>query len=257
MTENEPSVRPIVIVKTGDTFDQIRDRHGDFEGWISDILASADCGHPIVMVDPRFGEDLPEPASISGIVVTGSHAMVTEDVPWTRELSRWLQQAVGRQVPTLGICFGHQVLAQCLGGMVAERKNGAQIGSVPITVTREGREDPLFGSIPRVFAAQLIHWQSAVRLPPDAVILAHSKSEPHQAFRLGPCAWGVQFHPEISKAILTEYLDLLASRLSAEGHDVNHLTSQLVATPYSTDVLRNFARYVANRQLAKCDNEDA
>src|SRR5207237_2613348 len=108
---------------------------------------SADCDYPIVVVDPRSGENLPECASISGIVVTGSHAMVTEDVPWLGDLSRWLQQAVRHQVPTLGICFGHQVLAQCLGGMVTERNTGAQIGSVPITVTREGREDPLFGSI--------------------------------------------------------------------------------------------------------------
>lgn len=251
MTEKIPCLRPIVIIKTGDTFDQIRDRYGDFEDWISDILASADCDHPIVVVDPRDGKNLPESVSIAGIVVTGSHAMVTEDVPWIRELSRWLQEAVHHRVPTLGICFGHQVLAQCLGGMVTERNKGAQIGSVPIVVTPEGREDPLFGSIPPTFAAQLVHWQSAVQLPPNAIVLAHSLMEPHQAFRVGPCAWGVQFHPEISKAVVAEYLDLLAPRLAAEGHGVNQLKAEVSATPYSVEVLRNFATYIAAYESCK------
>src|SRR6267154_3713683 len=81
----------------------------------------------------------------------------------------------------------------------------------------------------------------------DAVVLAHSLSEPHQAFRVGPCAWRVQFHPEISRAIVAEYLDLLAPRLLAEGHGVNQLKAHVIATPYSTEVLRNFATYIAAR----------
>ncbi|BAB52573.1 mll8746 [Mesorhizobium japonicum MAFF 303099] len=237
----------MVIIKTGDTYDQIGERHGDFEDWISNILLSRGCELSIVVVDPRSGGKLPKFSFVSGIVITGSHATVREDVPWIRQLSRWLQQALIHQVPILGICFGHQLLAQCLGGVVTARTSGAEIGSIPITVTKEGGKDPLFDSIPPTFAAQLIHWESAVRLPPEAVVLAHSLSEPHQAFRVGPCAWGVQFHPEISKTIVTEYLDLLDPRLSAEGHDVNQLKALVTATPYSTEVLRNFATYVAGR----------
>lgn len=155
------------------------------------------------------------------------------------------------EVPTLGICFGHQALAQCLGGRVAQRNNGAQIGSVQITITPEGSEDALFGSLPPAFIGQVIHWESAVQLPADAVILAHSHSEPHQAFRVGRCIWGVQFHPEITESIVAQYLDLLASRLLAEGHNVDKLRARLIAAPYSTQVLRNFARYVAGQEACK------
>ncbi|MET4022084.1 GMP synthase-like glutamine amidotransferase/poly-gamma-glutamate capsule biosynthesis protein CapA/YwtB (metallophosphatase superfamily) [Bradyrhizobium sp. S3.2.12] len=249
MTEKRPPLlRPIVIVKTGDAFDQIRDRRNAFEDWISDVLASAACDHPILVVDPRVGQTIPDSTSISGMVITGSHAKLTDNLPWLEELSRSLLRAVRDEVPTLGICFGHQVLAECLGGRLAQRSNGAEVASVQVTVTPEGREDALFRSLPRAFTGPVVHWQSAVRLPADAVILAHSPLEPHQAFRIGRCAWGVQFHPEIPESIVARYLDVLAPRLLRDGHDVDELRAQLVRAPYSMQVLRNFARYVASQE---------
>lgn len=231
---------PIAIIKVGETFPQICDQHGDFEHWTRDCLCGEASPLGTIVIDPRSTGHLPEVTAFSGIVVTGSHEMITEEAEWMRGLSLWLRLAVAYEVPTLGICFGHHALAQAFGGTVGYRTSGPEIGTAEITTTEAASDDVLFGTLPPAFRAQVVHWQSVLTLPQDAVLLARSEGDPHQAFRVGSSAWGIQFHPEISEFIVRRYIELLAPRLSFEGQDVDQLKAGIAATPLAGAVLRNF-----------------
>lgn len=189
-----PTPRPILIARTGGTFPALRERLGDFEDWVQAGLACT--AAPVLTVDAAQGESMPDPDAVSGVVVTGSHAMVTDRAPWSETLGGWLARAVAAQTPVLGICYGHQLLAHALGGEVADHPGGWEIGTVEVhTAPDAAGGDALFAGLPGAFGAQVVHRQSVRRLPAGAVRLAGNAFEPHQAFRIGQCAWGCSSIP--------------------------------------------------------------
>ena len=241
MTIVSSPARPLLIVKTGATHAHIRERLGDFEDWIAAGLRGG--GAEVVVFDAQAGANTPPaPESVAGIVITGSHAMVSEREAWSEALVPWLQRAVAGQTPVLGICYGHQLLAHALGGEVAHHPEGVEIGTVTVQRHAASSDDPLLGDLPEAFDAQATHWQSVRRLPPGAVLLAGNAFEPHHAFRVGRNAWGVQFHPEFSDEALRCYLDGLGAVLEREGRDAAQIAAALRPTPDAASVLPRFAR---------------
>ena len=237
--------RPILILKTGSTHAAIRERLGDFEDWIAAGLNEG--GARAITHDALAGEPPAPLDSVAGIVITGSHAMVSDREPWSEALVPWLRAAVGASVPTLGICYGHQLLAHALGGDVAHHPDGVEIGTVEVRMHSAAQDDPLLGQLPTAFNAQAVHWQSVRRLPPQAVPLASSAHEAHHAFRVGRNAWGVQFHPEFSADALRAYLDGLGPTLAREGVDAAEVAAGLKDTPEAASVLGRFAQLALNR----------
>jgi GMP synthase (glutamine-hydrolysing) len=233
------SPRPLAIVKAGETFGPLREARGDFEHWISAGLGPV--GLPIVVLDPRRGDTLPPPQQLSGAIVTGSHAMVSHREPWSEATGAWLAQLVGHGTPLLGICFGHQLLAHALGGEAGDHPGGPEIGTVGIALAPEAADDPLLKALPARFDAQVVHWQSALRLPAGAVRLAGNAFEPNQAFRVGPRAWGLQFHPEFDDEVMRGYIERLAGTLRERGLDPAALQGRVAATPAAAGLLRRFA----------------
>lgn len=134
------------------------------------------------------------------------------------------------------------MLAHALGGEVAHHPQGVEIGTVTVQRHAAAAKDPLLGALPEAFSAQAVHWQSVRRLPPGAVLLARSTHEAHHAFRIGDCAWGVQFHPEFSVEALRAYLDGLGDTLAREGSDAAQIRAGLKDTPEAASVLPRFAR---------------
>ncbi|GLS16410.1 glutamine amidotransferase [Hydrogenophaga electricum] len=233
------TARPLLILKTGATHAHIRERLGDFDDWIASGLSAG--GATAMAHDARTGVP-PAPDTFSGVVITGSHAMVSDREPWSEALVPWLQTAVALGVPTLGICYGHQLLAHALGGTVAHHPDGVEIGTVTVTRTPQAVHDPLLGALPTRFAAQAVHWQSVRALPAGATLLASSAHESHHAFRIGERAWGVQFHPEFSDAALRLYLEGLQPTLAREGLDAAAIADALKPTPEAASVLPRFAQ---------------
>ena len=120
--------------------------------------------------------------------------------PWTEPLHALVRHAVDRRVPTLGSCWGHQVIARALGGRVVHHPEQAELGCGWVELTDGGAEDPLFCRFPSRFRANMGHHDRVVELPPGMTELARN-DQPHQAFRLDDAPlYGTQFHSELDAA---------------------------------------------------------
>ncbi|TBW59458.1 glutamine amidotransferase [Marinobacter halodurans] len=234
-------MKTLSIIKTGTTYPEIQAAHGDFDNWFAEALKHQ--GLTLEVVDVT--KEAPLPLQTDGILVTGSPAMVSDRAPWSDCTAAWLADQVASGRPVLGVCYGHQLLAHALGGRADYHPQGREIGTLSIQLSDEGRRDPLLGPLPPVFPAHLTHLQSAVELPPGAMLLARSGHEPHQAFRFGNQAWGVQFHPEFTAPIMHAYIDRLAPALADEGRSVGTIRDGIQETLQARAILHRFAERVA------------
>lgn len=243
MTQPAAPLPPILIVATGHTFPHIAQHQGDFSDWMATGLGpDTACVHWDA-TDSRT--PAPVLTDFAGVVLTGSHAMVTDRAPWSEALAAQLRSCVHAGTPVLGICYGHQLLAHALGGQVAPHPQGWEIGSHAIDCTPDAAHDPLFAAMPAQFMAQLVHRQSVRSLPPGVQVLARNAHEPHQAFRAGRCAWGVQFHPEFGAHAMQAYVD----HLGHEDSILAHLPPMAVhPTPEAAQLLRRFAHFCTRTQ---------
>jgi len=237
-----PESRPLLILQTGATHEAIAAELGDFIDWIRNGLREGGAERVEVKDVRTVAAEMPAHEDLAGVVITGSHAMVSDREPWSEALVPWLQQAVAADLPVLGICYGHQLLAHAMGGEVDHHPQGPEFGTVPVERHAESDNDPLLGGLPRVFSAQAAHFQTVRRLPDGAVGLACNAFEPHHAFRIGRRAWGVQFHPEFGPAASRAYLNLLHSRLGEAGLNPDELMETVQASPEAASVLPRFAR---------------
>ncbi|MEZ0582649.1 glutamine amidotransferase [Erwinia sp. STN24] len=155
-----------------------------------------------LIVRPDLGEALPDPALLSGAILSGSWAMVTDHAEWSERTAAWIRSAMDHQLPLLGVCYGHQLMAYALGGKVGDNPRGWEGGVQQITRHEEGAEDALLGALPGQFSAWLSHRQSVLRPPTGARVLASSVMDPCQIVRYSPQALSVQFHPEFTAAIM-------------------------------------------------------
>ena len=226
--------KPILIVLAGNTFSEISKTQGDFGDWIAAGLGNE---LPHMIVSAKEVTEFPLPAELSGVVVSGSHAMVTDREEWSERLGGWLKSCVVQELPVLGICYGHQLLAHACGGEINVNPAGLEIGTKEITLAKSAEKDLLFSELPSRFPAQVIHYQSVRSLPEGAQLLAHSDIEPHQAYRIGNYAWGVQFHPEFSAAAMRGYITQLQNKV--DDHEA--LLAKVDVTPAATNLLQRFA----------------
>lgn len=235
----------VVILKTGTTYPQIKAQFGDFDAWFVRALANQ---LDVTVVDVTEAPLPGRPGDWQGIVITGSPAMVSERAAWSEATADWVKQAVEADIPLLGVCYGHQLLAHALGGRVDYHPKGRESGTHSVTLFDSAETDPLFRQMPRQFLAQLTHKQSVLELPSGAVLLGQSDFEPHQAFRVGNHAWGVQFHPEFTDQVMKAYLEVQYPDLEQEGLDAASLLSSVHPAPEASRLLTLFAHYVTAKQ---------
>lgn len=246
-------MRTLYVIKAGSTFPSIRAQQQDFEHWISQGLGLSQlpaAQRPAVAVidatQPVHGPlTYPAIEACAGVVISGSHAMVTEDADWMHDLAQWLHSVCMAGVPVLGICFGHQLLAHVLGGQVGEHPRGLELGTVPVSIQADVAHDPLWQHMPACFEAHTVHYQSVRRLPAGACLIAGNSHEPHHAFRWRHNVWGVQFHPEFSRAAMQGYIDHISQELAQQNAGplpLRHLRCN--DTPDAARLLQAFALHV-------------
>lgn len=240
-------MRKLYVIKAGTTFPDTRARLGDFDDWT--IAAMGAAATPTAVIDASRGAALPAVSDCAGAVITGAHNMVTDNHPWSVAIEKWIPALLAAGIPLLGICYGHQLLARAADGQVGTHPQGQEISTVVVERLEAADEDILFESMPPVFPAHVTHLQTVLALPPGATLLAANSYEPHQAFRLGKRAWGVQFHPEFTPEIMRAYIREQAEALTAAGMKIESLLRVVKPTPAAGDLLRRFGRLVAKHSV--------
>ena len=179
----------------------------------------------------------------AGLIVLGGQMGALDDaaapfLPAVREL---LRAAVGAELPTLGICLGHQLLAVAHGAQVRRIPDGPEIGAQLVAKRTAASRDPLFGPLPITPDVLQWHYDEVSVLPPGAVQLASSPGCDVQAFRLGRLAWGIQFHIEAAPPTVRSWAESDAASL--DGLDPERLLARLAGV--DADMVEAWAPFAA------------
>ncbi len=165
-------------------------------------------GAAITVCRPHAGDPIPlDLTGFDALISMGGEMGARDDeiAPWLPGARRLLSAAVAAQTPTLGVCLGGQLLAAATGGTVRKGEDGPEIGAYLTAKRDAAMSDPLFADLPMTPDVMQYHYDVVSTLPPGAVLLLSSMGYPHQAWRQGPAAWGLQFHLETSAADLREW----------------------------------------------------
>lgn len=217
-------------------------------GLVGERIVAA--GVEMVVVGPEAGGEVPESAvGFDGVVVLGGTPGPTDDddAVWLPRVRALIADCLAREVPYLGICLGGQMLAVVAGGVVGPVRSGAEVGLSRLELTDAAAGDPLLGGLPTHLEAMQWHFLEVHDLPPGAVSMAASDRCPNQAFRVGPAAWGVQFHLEALAATAEAWARDDSEDLASVGLTREHVIAPMRA---AEPALRDTWARVADRWAA-------
>jgi len=166
--------------------------------------AVEEAGHELEEWCVPLGAAPPEGADAYFVFGGAMHPDQDEHHPWLADEHRFLVNVLERGTPLLGVCLGAQMVARAAGAAVRPAPE-AEVGWMPVELTEEAADDPVFASLPRRFDAFEWHHYT-YDVPPGATELARSAACT-QAFRLGN-AWAIQFHAEVTEPQIDEWLQL-------------------------------------------------
>ena len=185
-------------------------------GVFRDYLAEDDIPWDAVELDD--GERIPNLDRYDLLIAMGGPMDVWEEAahPWLAAEKAAIREWAMAGRPYLGICLGHQLLADAVGGKVGSAAV-PEVGTMDVELTGEGVTDPLFAGISPGTTCMQWHSAAVLELPQEAVVLARSDVCPIQAFRVGDAAYGLQFHIEVTDATAGEWGRVPAYAASLEA----------------------------------------
>lgn len=249
MTRRHLHPHRLLLYKTGRTDPLIVSATGDYEQWFSRVL-----GETVELeVHIAWEKPLHPLRGYDGMIITGSPMSLAQPEPWMDDAAALCRQAHQAGTPVMGVCFGHQLIAYAFGGRVQAHPRGWEVGTCDVRLRDDGRNDPLFTSLPTQIRCNMSHRDEVVDLPPTVRCLAENDHSAAQAIAIDDSVRGVQFHPEISGQVIRHILDFRRQRLIDECNgcnraiDVDERIATSADTPEAEEVLRNFVRHFVAR----------
>lgn len=223
--------------------------------------AASDAAPGLRDVGHWFRQHLDPPASITtaaasglhesqlkecdGVIISGSPRDAWADDDFTRRLLGLVQVIRERQVPCLGVCYGHQLLARALGATVGRDPNGFELGNSWVELTPAGRQSKLFSGLDGRLDVLQSHGDAALDLPPGADLLARGEHTAIQSFAWNDLLFGVQFHPETSPEILRYIWEPRIPKWKDRlNFDLVERLDSFRPTPSAPHVLKNFVQHI-------------
>lgn len=231
----------VLIIKTGSILDVVKQEYGDFEDLILSQIGIGKESANIISVFKNEPPYLPE--GTSSIIITGSKAMITDEEPWMKVTAAWIRSIDHSNIPILGICFGHQLLAYTYGGKVGYHPEGPEYGQSRIRKVGNEHSDPIFRELPEEFSGYVAHYQSVLQLPEHACVLAANDFEASHGVKFKNNIWGMQFHPEFNAKIAYHYLKYQEEVLIRRGYRMDQLYEQIQEVEYGKQILQRFYQY--------------
>lgn len=207
-----------------------------------------EAGLGLEVVEPWRGDAVP--GSLDGhealVVMGGPQQAYDDSLPWRAETFALIRSAVEHGVPFLGVCLGAQLLAEACGGRVQPGEAGPELGARLVAKRDLAGADPLLWDLPLAPIVVQWHWDAVVELPPGSTLLMSSTAYPHQAFRVGERAWGLQFHVECDADMVGRWAESDREGLAQLGIDVDAILSRTLPELAEVEdmwgeVLRRFA----------------
>ena len=170
----------------------------------------------VEVVRPYRGEALPDELAnrFAGLIVLGGSMGAGDDevAPWLPATRQLLRDAVRTETPTLGICLGGQLLAAACGGTAERGAAGLELGVVAVNPLPAAADDPFLARIEpsaqaSAWSVHQYHYDAVTQLPADAELMVTGDRYPHQGFRVGPMAWGLQYHPEVPTGVFVDWVE--------------------------------------------------
>lgn len=193
--------------------------------------------------DVQLGEYPEHIDEVDCYLITGSKISVYDDAPWIAVLMDFVKQLHAQKKPIIGVCFGHQLIAQALGGKTAKAENGWQVGVIETKLLPAAAN---FGIELGTFNFLYSHQDQVVKPAEGAEVLASTQQCPIATTRLGKHIFTMQGHPEFSAAYAA---DLFESRREILGEDLTDSAIASLKKPvYSLATLRWALDFVFNQR---------
>lgn len=225
----------ILLCVTGHTIEPVRKEFGNRPHFFEEPLKNhAQLEAHFIYEEYR---NLPNPMDYDGVIMTGSAAMLEEDLEWMKAAKSLINVCLTNDVPFLGVCFGHQVLGSVCGARVGPNPKGRKNGSAKVTVCDPAR---IFSNLPNSFYAQESHRDVILEDRSEFKIIAQAEHDDRHAIKVGSKAFGVQFHPEWNIDISKAYIHARREALGEEKFQSG--IASLRESPVAQSILHEFAK---------------
>lgn len=237
----------IGILETGEVPELLSGRHGSYPQMFERLLRSADPQLEFAVYHVMDGQLPGSVSECDAWLVTGSRHGVYDPLPWIEPLKRFMASAYSKGVPIVGICFGHQILAEALGGRAEKSDKGWALGVQRYNVHRK---PSWMTGVDGEFYLNALHQDQVIRLPEDAEVIAGSEFCPYAVLAYRGNAISIQPHPEFEPDYLRELIEMRRSSRVIPEADADSALKTIGAPIHTEQVARWIVQFLKERLVA-------